>query len=124
MFLVCITQSSPSARRWDTAAGGEDVDHLEDEEALLQGTVSLLNISTSDNKETHKAAACETVHKSDVQYGSWRDEQIHQGNEGIAQCNKQVNNYANGGQPSKAMDKIGPLFPIWKSMGCSNPWTP
>ena len=43
----------------DTAAGGEDADHLEDEEALSQGTVSLLDISNSDNEEAHKAAACE-----------------------------------------------------------------
>ena len=89
----------------DTAAGGEDADHSEDEEALSQGTVSLLDISKSDNE---KAAACEMVHKSNVQYGIWQDEQIHQGNEGIAQCDKQVNDYANSGQPSKALDKIGP----------------
>ena len=43
----------------------------EDEEALSQGTVSLLNISNSDNKEVHKAAACEKVCKSDVQFTAW-----------------------------------------------------
>ena len=69
----------------DTAAGGEDAGHSEDEEALSQGMVSLLDISNSDNEEAHKAAVCETVHKSNVQYGAWQDEQIHQGNEGIAQ---------------------------------------
>ena len=68
----------------DTTVGGEDAGHSEDEEALSQGTVSLLNISTSDNEEACKAAACETVHKSDVQYGNWQDEQICQGKEGIA----------------------------------------
>ena len=81
----------------DTAAGGEDAGHLEDEEALLQGTVSLLDISNLDNEEAHKAAACETACKSDVQYGAWRDEQICQGNEGITQRDKQVNDYTDSG---------------------------
>ena len=45
----------------DTGAGGEDAGHSEDEEALSQGTVLLLDISTSDNEEAHKAAVCETA---------------------------------------------------------------
>ena len=64
----------------DTAAG-EDADHSEDEEALSQGMVSLLNISILDNEEAHKAAVHETVCKSDVQYGAWWDEKICQGND-------------------------------------------
>ena len=39
-----------------------------------------------------------------------KNEQICQGNEGIAQHNKEVNDYTNGGRPSKAPDKIGPLL--------------
>ena len=72
----------------DPAVGGEDAGDSEDEEALSQGMVSLLDISTSDNEEAHKATAHETAYKSDIQYGIWWDEQIHQGNEGIAQCDK------------------------------------
>ena len=45
----------------DTAAGREDAGLLEDEETLSQGTVSLLNISTSDNEEAHKVTAHETA---------------------------------------------------------------
>ena len=63
--------------------GGNDAGHSEDEEALLQGTVSLLNISTSDNEEAHKAAAHKTVCKSNIQYGNWRDEQICQGRKAL-----------------------------------------
>ena len=92
----------------DVAAGEEDASHSEDEEALLQGMVSLLNISNSNNKEAHKATACKKVCKSDVQFGAWQDEQICQGNEGIARRDKQVNDYAHIGRPSKAPDKIGP----------------
>ena len=51
--------------------GGEEyAGHSEDEEALSQGTVSLLNISISDNEDTHKATVCEAVCKSDIQYGN------------------------------------------------------
>ena len=105
----------------DTAAGGEDAGHSEDEEALLQGTVSLLDISTSDNEEAYKATAHETACKSDIQYGTWQDEQICQGNEGIAQCDKQVNDYANGGRPSKAPDKIGPPLSYMEEHGVFKP---
>ena len=91
--------------------------------ALSQGTMSLLDISTSKNEDARKATAYEAVHKSDIQYGNWQDDQIHQGKEGIAQCDKGVNDYADGGRPCETLDKIGPLFPIWKSTGCSNPWT-
>ena len=105
----------------DTAVGGEDAGHSEDEEALSQGTVSLLDISASDNEEARKAAACETAHRSDVQYGTWWDEQIHQGNEGITRCNKQVNDYADSGRPSKAPDKIGALLYYMEERGVFKP---
>ena len=63
----------------DTAVGGEeDAGHSKDEEALSQGTASLLDISTSDNEDACKTAAHKAVHKSDIQYGNWRDEQICQ----------------------------------------------
>ena len=105
----------------DIAAGGEDADHLEDEEALSQGTASLLNISNSDNEEAHKAAVRKTVCKSNVQYGTWWDEQIHQGNEGISQHNKQVNDYADSGQPRKVPDKIGPPLSYMEERGVFKP---
>ena len=105
----------------DTAVGGEDAGHSEDEEALSQGTVSLLDISTSDNEEACKAAAHETACKSDIQYGIWQDEQIYQGNEGITQCDKQVNDYTNGGRPSKAPDKIGPPLSYMEECGVFKP---
>ena len=61
------------------------------------------------------------MHKSNIQYGIWWDEQIHWGNEGIAQHDKQVNDYTNGGRPSKAPDKIGPLFSYMEERGVFKP---
>ena len=52
----------------DAAADEEDTGHSDDEEALSQGTVSLLNISNSNNEEVHKATVHEKVHKSNVQF--------------------------------------------------------
>ena len=61
------------------------------------------------------------MHKSDIQYGNWWDEQIRQGKEGIAQHNKEVNNYTNGGRPCKALDKIGPPFSYMEEHGVFKP---
>ena len=63
----------------DTTVGGEeDASHSDDKETLSQGTVSLLDISTSDNEDACKAIMCEAAHKSNIQYGNWWDEQICQ----------------------------------------------
>ena len=106
----------------DTTAGGEeDAGHSEDEETLSQGTVSLLDISTSDIEDACKATAHEAARKSDVQYGNWQDEQIRQGKEGITQCNKGVNDYANGEKPCKDPDKISPPVPYMEECGVFKP---
>ena len=94
----------------NAAADKEDEDPLDDEEAQSQGTVSLLNISSSDNEEAHKATVHEKACKSDVQFAAWQGEQICQGNKAIAWCDKQVHDYVDTGRTSKAPDKIGPLL--------------
>ena len=113
----------------DAADDEEEEGSSEDEETLSQGMVSLLNISNSDNEETRKAAVCEKAHKSDVQYAAWWDEQIHQGNEDIAKCNKRVHDHADVGKCCKAPDKIGPPLTymeehrVFKSLETiDNPW--
>ena len=46
----------------DTTVGGEeDADHSEDEANLSQSTVSLPDISASDDEDTHKVIVCETA---------------------------------------------------------------
>ena len=52
----------------DTAVAGEaDAPHSDDEENLSQGTVSLPDISASNNEDACKAIAHEAMWKSDVQ---------------------------------------------------------
>ena len=55
----------------DAAADEEDEGYSDDKQAMSQGTVSLLDISNSDNEEACKAAAHDKVHKSDVQFTAW-----------------------------------------------------
>ena len=56
----------------DTAmVGEEDGPHLNNEETLSQGTVSLPDITASDDEDTRKAVVHKTAHKSDVLYGNW-----------------------------------------------------
>ena len=43
------------------------------------------------------------------------------GKEGIAQCDKGVNDYANGGKPCKAPDKIGPPVAYMEGHGVFKP---
>ena len=83
--------------------------------------MSLLDISTSDNEDACKATVHEAACKSNIQYGNWWDEQIHQGKEGITQCDKGVNDYANGGKPCKAPDKIGPPVAYMEECGVFKP---
>ena len=91
------------------------------EENLSQGTVSLPDISASDDEDAHKAIACKATQKSDVQYGNWQDEQIHHGNEDIAQQDKGIYDYANIGKPCKAPDKIGPPLAYMEECGVFKP---
>ena len=99
----------------------EEEDGSDDEETLLQGMVSLLNISNSDNEETRKAAACEKACKSNVWYTVWQDEQIHQGNDDIAKCDKRVYDHANVGKCCMPPDKIGPLLTYMEEHGVFKP---
>ena len=107
----------------DTTAGGEeDAGHLEDRDALSQGTVSLLNISTSDNEDTHKATVQEAACMSDVQYGNWWDEKIHQGSKALPGVTRGSMIMPMVEGLARLWTRSDPLFPTWKSMGCSNPW--
>ena len=105
----------------DAADDEEEEGSSDDEETLSQGMVSLLDISNSNNEETHKAAVCKKVHKSNVLYTAWWDEQIHQGNDDIAKHNKRVHDHADVGKCCKAPDKIGPPLTYMEERGVFKP---
>ena len=69
----------------DTATHSEeDVPHSDNEVNLSQGTLSLPDISASNEEDARKAIVCEVAWKSDIQYGHWQDEQICQGDNSIS----------------------------------------
>ena len=91
-----------------TAHGDEDVPHLDNEANLSQGTLSLPDTSASDDEDTHEAIACEAAWKSNIQYGTWRDEQICQGDDGILSGIRLPMIMPKVRKNSKAPDNIGP----------------
>ena len=108
----------------DTAAGGEDAGHSEDEEALSQGTVSLLNILTSNNKEACKAAVHETVRKRTFSMVPGRMNKSTRGMKALPNTTSRSMTTLMVVNLARLWTRLAPLFPTWKSKGCSNPWTP
>ena len=88
----------------------------DDKEAL-----SLLNITNLDSKEVCQAAAHDKAWQSDVLYAAWRDRQICQGNDDIAQHDRRVCDHADVGKCCEALDKIGPLLTYMEERGVFKP---
>ena len=106
----------------DTAVHGEeDAPHSDDKANLSQGTLSLPDISASNDKDTRKAVACEVTWKTNVQYSNWQDEQIHQGDKSISQWDKMAHDYADVRKTSKASDIIGPPLTYMEERGAFKP---
>ena len=98
----------------DEASGGdEDVLDSTNEADISQGSMSLLDISAADDKDTHKRKVRELAHKSDTDFMAWRDKLIHDRVAvGIQEWNSTVNDYADAGKRRpKNPDTIGPSFP-------------
>ena len=99
----------------------EDAPHSDDKANLSQGTLSLPDISASNNEDAHKAIACEAAQKSNVQYGNWRDEQIRQGDDNISQWDKMTHDYAKVRKTSKTPDNISPPLTYMEEHGAFKP---
>ena len=50
---------------------------------MSQGTVSLLDISVSDDEDTCKHKVCEVAHKNDTDFAAWKDKLISDGMMGL-----------------------------------------
>ena len=97
----------------DEASGGEeDVLDSANEADVSQGSMSLLDISTTDNEDTHIRKVRELARKNDTDFSAWRDKLIRNGVAGIQERDKTVNDYADRGKKKlKNPDIIGPPFP-------------
>ena len=89
---------------------------------MSQGSIPLLDISASDDKETRKCKARELAHRSDTTFAVWKEKQISEGVKGIEEWDQMVNNYVDGKRKPKNPDPLGPPFPTWRSAGCFSLW--
>ena len=82
----------------------------------LTGSMSLLDISVSDDEDTHKCKARELVCKSNTDFMAWKDKLISDGTMGLQEWDTVVNDYADGGKRKpKNPDFFGPLSLIWRN---------
>ena len=98
----------------DEASGGED-DVLDsaNKAGVSKGSMSLLDISATDDEDTHKCKPCELARKSDINFAAWKDKLISEGVKGIQEWDSMVNDYTDGGKRRpKNPDPLGPPPPI------------
>ena len=77
--------------------------------------MSLIDISTTDDEDTHKRKVCELTHKNDTDFSAWRDKLIPDGVVGIQEWDKTVNDYTDPGKKKlKNPDTIEPPISYMK----------
>ena len=67
------------------------------------------------------AAVCRRACQSDVLYATWRDLQIHQGNNDIGQRDQTVCDHPIAGRHCEAPDQIGPPLSYMEEHGVFKP---
>ena len=108
----------------DQASEGEhDTSYSTNEADVSQGSIPLLDISASDDDETHKCKARDYVHKSDMAYAAWKEKQISDGVEGIEERDQMVNDYTDGKKRPKNPDPLGPPVSYMEDRGVFQPLT-
>ena len=105
----------------DQASEGEhDASYSTDEADVSQGSIPLLDISASDDDETRKRKAHDYERRSDTAYAAWKEKQTSDGVKGMEERDQMVNDYMDGKRRPKNPDPLGPLFPTWRTAGCSS----
>ena len=86
----------------EEARGGDDDDddalYSANEGDVSQGSMPLLDISVSDDEDTHKWKAHELARKSDTDFMAWKDKLISDRTTGLQERDNVVNDYADGGK--------------------------
>ena len=79
---------------------------------MSQGSISLLDISATDDEGTRKCKARELAHRNDTDFAVWKDKLIGEGVKIIQEWDSMVNDYTDSGKRKpKNPDPLGPLFP-------------
>ena len=108
----------------DEASGDDDDDALysANEADVSQGSMSLLDISVSDDEDTRKHKARELARKSDTDFAAWKDKLISNGTTGLQERDNVVNDYADGGKRKpKNPDFFGPPVSYMEERGVFKP---
>ena len=92
-----------------------------DEGDVSQGTVSLLDISVSDDEDTRKRKAHEVARKNDTDFAAWKDKLISDGTMGLQERDNVVNDYADGKRKPKNPDSLGPPVSYMEEHGVFKP---
>ena len=92
-----------------------------DEGDVSQGTVSLLDISVSNDEDTRKRKARKVAHKNDTDFVAWKDKLISDGTTGLQEWDNVVHDYADGKRKPKSPDSLGPLVSCMEERGVFKP---
>ena len=96
----------------EASAGEDDVLDSTNEADVSQGSMSLLDISATDDEDTRKRKVHELARKSDTDFTAWKDKLIGEGVKGIQEQDSMVNDYTDGGKRKpKNPGPLGPPFP-------------
>ena len=103
------------------ASGGDEDDddalYSANEGDVSQGSMSLLDISVSNNEDTHKRKVRELARKSDTDFAVWKDKPISDRMTGLQEWDTVVNDYADGGKRKpKKPDFFGPPCHLYGGM--------
>ena len=122
VHLVAASVGGVEVLSGDEASEGEhDVSYSTDEADVSQGSIPLLDISTTDNEETCKRKARELARKSDTDFAVWKEKQISEGIKGIEEWDKMVNDYTDGKRKPKNPDTLGPPVSYMEECGVFQP---
>ena len=103
----------------DEASGDDDDDasYSDNEADVFQGSMSLLDISVSDDEDTRKCKVCELARKSDTDFMAWKDKLISDRVTGLQEWDNVVNDYVGSRKRRpKNPDSFGLLSLIWRTV--------
>ena len=123
VHLRAASDGSVKVLSADEASGGEeDVLDSANEADISQGSMSLLDITTADDEDTHKCKVREHACKSDTDFAAWRDNLIHGGVMDTQEQDSMVNDYTDAGKRRpKNPDTIGLPISYMKECGVFQP---
>ena len=102
----------------DEANGGkDDVLDSANKADVSQGSMSLLDISATDNDDTRKCKARELAHKSDTDFAAWKEKLVSEGMSRTAWWTT----IWTGRESPKILTPLAPLFLTWRNAGCLSP---